>query len=156
VAGLGRTVFLSGFRAYAESTGSPCRHGRTQAQQQQQQFAAAALAWRGGGGANQRKRKKFGGAPANPNPRPHGIGSNHAYFALSGRPYFAIAARSRSTGKANTRTSSAPVIVSAASSELRIASSVACAVAKNNGFMRAFGSICTPMIPSSPDALAFA
>ena len=45
------------------------------------------------------------------------------------RPYFRIAAISRSRGSACTRRSSAPVIVSAASMEFTIAASVACTVA---------------------------
>ena len=59
------------------------------------------------------------------------------------RPYFFIAASMRSTGMANTRRSFGAVIVSAASSALVIAASVACAVAWNSGVIRSLGSIFT-------------
>src|SRR5690606_28552698 len=65
-------------------------------------------------------------------------------------PYFRIAATSRSAGRACTRIPSAPVIVSAASMALRIASSVASTVASKSGFIRGLSSIVTGARPSSP------
>src|SRR5206468_6350542 len=64
------------------------------------------------------------------------------------RLYLRSAARSRSCGSAYTRRPLTPVIVSAATMPLTIASSVAWMVAANRGSMRSFGNIVTVMLAS--------
>src|SRR5579859_2836605 len=71
-------------------------------------------------------------------------------------PYFRSTASRRSTGSAYTRLPSAPVIVSAASRALRMASSVAPTVSSNSGLIRSLGSMVSRTVPVSADAPGFA